>query len=157
MAFDSHIVTVRRLKKYIDDVIGKKANLPNNKNTIVGNLVTLNSDLSDCCKQSTLLWSGSITNGGTATLNDSFRNYKKVALEFALSNNNTALALVEISTAIVRSDFYYYYSWLTSSVSDTSNSVAINFMNNTTIKVDAAYGRGAWDSPPYLKRVYGIN
>jgi hypothetical protein len=47
MAFDSHIVTVRRLKKYIDDVIGKKANLPNNKNTIVGNLVTLNTKVNN--------------------------------------------------------------------------------------------------------------
>ena len=41
MAFDSHIVTVRRLKKYIDDVIGKKANLPNNTKTIVDNLAGL--------------------------------------------------------------------------------------------------------------------
>lgn len=50
MAFDSHIVTVRRLKKYIDDVIGKKANLPNNKNTIVGNLVTLNTNVTNLTK-----------------------------------------------------------------------------------------------------------
>ena len=41
MAFDSHIVTVRRLKKYIDDVIGKKANLPNNTKTIVDNVAGL--------------------------------------------------------------------------------------------------------------------
>lgn len=41
MAFDSHIITVRRLKKYIDDVIGKKANLPNNTKTIVDNLAGL--------------------------------------------------------------------------------------------------------------------
>lgn len=41
MAFDSHIVTVRRLKKYIDDVIGKKANLPNNAKTIIDNVAGL--------------------------------------------------------------------------------------------------------------------
>jgi hypothetical protein len=51
MAFDSHIVTVRRLKKYIDDVIGKKANLPNNKNTIVGNLGTLNTNVTNITKE----------------------------------------------------------------------------------------------------------
>lgn len=114
--------------------------------------------MSESCKQSTLLWSGSITNGGTATLNDSFRNYKKVVMEFAISNNNLALALAEISTVLVRgSDFAYYFSWVASSISDTSNSATIKFMNNTTIKVDSAYGRGSWNSPPYLKRVYGIN
>lgn len=41
MAFDSHIITVRRLKKYIDDVIGKKANLPNNTKTIIDNVAGL--------------------------------------------------------------------------------------------------------------------
>ena len=45
MAFDSHIVTVRRLKKYIDDVIGKKANLPDTSKTVIGNISQIISDL----------------------------------------------------------------------------------------------------------------
>jgi hypothetical protein len=61
MAFDSHIVTVRRLKKYIDDVIGKKANLPNNKNTIVGNLGELNEKVSNL-EDSALIYRGKIEN-----------------------------------------------------------------------------------------------
>jgi hypothetical protein len=64
MAFDSHIVTVRRLKKYIDDVIGKKANLPNNKNTIVGNIGELNEKVSNLepVVDSALIYRGKIKN-----------------------------------------------------------------------------------------------
>lgn len=46
MALGSHLITVRRLKKYIDDVIGKKANLPDTSKTIIGNISQLNTDLS---------------------------------------------------------------------------------------------------------------
>ena len=45
MALGSHLITVRRLKKYIDDVIGKKANLPDTSKTIIGNISQINSDL----------------------------------------------------------------------------------------------------------------
>ena len=48
MALGSHLITVRRLKKYIDDVIGKKANLPDTSKTIIGNISQINTDLSDC-------------------------------------------------------------------------------------------------------------
>ena len=45
MALGSHLITVRRLEKYINDVIGKKANLPDTSKTIVGNISQINSDL----------------------------------------------------------------------------------------------------------------
>ena len=45
MALESHLITVRRLKKYIDDVIGKKANLPDTSKTIIGNISQIISDL----------------------------------------------------------------------------------------------------------------
>lgn len=45
MALGSHLITVRRLEKYINDVIGKKANLPNTNKTIIGNISQINSDL----------------------------------------------------------------------------------------------------------------
>jgi hypothetical protein len=44
MALGSHLITVRRLKKYIDDVIGKKANLPDTSKTIIGNISQINSN-----------------------------------------------------------------------------------------------------------------
>lgn len=47
MALGSHLITVRRLEKYINDVIGKKANLPDTSKTIIGNISQINSDLSD--------------------------------------------------------------------------------------------------------------
>lgn len=45
MSLGSHLITVRRLEKYINDVIGKKANLPNTNKTIIGNISQINSDL----------------------------------------------------------------------------------------------------------------
>lgn len=45
MALGSHLITVRRLEKYINDVIGKKANLPDTSKTIIGNISQINSDL----------------------------------------------------------------------------------------------------------------
>lgn len=47
MALGSHLITVRRLEKYINDVIGKKANLPDTSKTIIGNISQINSDLTN--------------------------------------------------------------------------------------------------------------
>ena len=47
MALGSHLITVRRLEKYINDVIGKKANLPDTSKTIIGNISQINSDLTE--------------------------------------------------------------------------------------------------------------
>jgi hypothetical protein len=44
MALGSHLITVRRLEKYINDVIGKKANLPDTSKTIIGNISQINSN-----------------------------------------------------------------------------------------------------------------
>ena len=47
MALESHLIPVRRLKKYIVDVIGKKANLPATSKTVIGNITQIFSDLTD--------------------------------------------------------------------------------------------------------------
>lgn len=54
MALGSHLITVRRLEKYINDVIGKKANLPDTSKTIIGNISQINSDLSQEVNRATL-------------------------------------------------------------------------------------------------------
>lgn len=93
MAFDSHIVTVRRLKKYIDDVIGKKANLPNNKSTIVGNLSTLNTNVTILTKQL------GITNTNVEKLNNNKAD--QTSLD-AVSNKVNSLEPVVDSALIYR-------------------------------------------------------
>ena len=45
MALGSHLITVRRLEKYINDVIGKKANLPDTSKTIIGNISQIKTEL----------------------------------------------------------------------------------------------------------------
>lgn len=58
MALGSHLITVRRLEKYINDVIGKKANLPDTSKTIIENISQINSDLSDIIQIKTIYKQG---------------------------------------------------------------------------------------------------
>jgi hypothetical protein len=106
------------------------------------------------------LWSGKIGSGGTATLNKNMLNYRKIILEFGIADHSNAIGFVEIFPAILVNHFgedrSYYYSWLDSSASNTSNNVIIKFLTETTIKINAASGSGSWHIPPYLYNVYGI-
>ena len=66
MALGSHLITVRRLEKYINDVIGKKANLPDTSKTIIGNISQINSDLSKSITNQEL---GTLANNTDITIN----------------------------------------------------------------------------------------
>ena len=75
MALGSHLITVRRLKKYIDDVIGKKANLPDTSKTIIGNIAQINTDLSV-----DTLASGTYTSNTVVTLSHSYADYQMIVI-----------------------------------------------------------------------------
>ena len=79
MALGSHLITVRRLKKYIDDVIGKKANLPDTSKTIIGNIAQINTDLSDQPVLLATIPQGT-TYGAEFTTNDNISKYKYMLL-----------------------------------------------------------------------------
>jgi hypothetical protein len=125
-----------------------------------GDITQLNANLSNVLKTVETLWSGDISSGGTATLNKNMFNYRKIILEFAIAGHASEIGLVEMFPAFLvnRLGDYgnYYYSWLDSSASNTSNSVTIKFLTETTIKIASTNGSGGWNIPPHLLNVYGI-
>jgi hypothetical protein len=125
-----------------------------------GDITQLNADVSNVLKTVETLWSGNITSGGTATLNANMFGYRKIILEFGIDNTTSAIGFVEMFPAILMNHFgenrSYYYSWLDSASSNTNNSVDLKFLNETTIKIETAYGSGSWIYPPHLLNVYGI-
>lgn len=82
MALGSHLITVRRLEKYINDVIGKKANLPDTSKTIIGNISQINSDLTD---NYSVLWTNPNPSSDFSPANLSIAglsNYKAIVVIF---------------------------------------------------------------------------
>ena len=97
MALGSHLITVRRLEKYINDVIGKKANLPDTSKTIIGNISQINSDLSDMLTIKRVVV-GNIAEGTTSrlTFSDFYNSLAVHALPHLL--DRTLLACKVYST-----------------------------------------------------------
>jgi hypothetical protein len=124
------------------------------------NLTDTNRNLDNVLKTTEVIWSGNITGGETATLNENMFDYRKIILEFALSNNPNAIGFVEIFPAILVNHFAenrtYYYSWTDWSRADTGNNVILKFLTETTIKIETANKSGGWIGLPYLRKVYGI-
>lgn len=146
MAFDSHIVTVRRLKKYIDDVIGKKANLPNNKNTIVGNLVTLNTKVNSYesnDRKYELLATGGATNS-LITLNKSISNYKEIVIDCAYNKScfGTSITSVDLFRQYVSSNNSIAFG-VSTYVSKREYSVA-TYKTDTQVFMQASQGFNIW-------------
>lgn len=102
MALGSHLITVRRLEKYINDVIGKKANLPDTSKTIIGNISQINSDLLDNIKKTTKNTEDIQTIAGSqipqSTVADAVNNY--------VSEHSAGFATREEFTDIVNNNSY---------------------------------------------------
>jgi hypothetical protein len=132
MALGSHLITVRRLEKYINDVIGKKANLPDTSKTIIGNISQINTDLSDLLSSNlTVLYNDTPKNilGGTnITITDDFSKYR--TLYVVMSSANTDITQLNVSvTTISTSLLKWYYDNISNarslSINATTNGSAL--------------------------------